>query len=343
MKIKITGKGLCSPIGDGSGDWKRVSSEGKWYKAVKPDFNKYFEAKSARRTSNILKMSLVSAYDALGDNREEISGIIVGTGLGCIGDSEKFLNSMIQFEEKSLSPTPFIQSTHNTIAGVIALKLQVHQYNFTYSERIFSFEWTLLDAMLQLNESSQSKRFLVGSADEVTPQTYEIAKSLGMYNDIDPESENMVLQKSRNVAAGEHAAFFTLSNGDASGTALNFVQMYFQKSTRDIIESLKKSLSAHGVNQPDCIFVGINGHQAYDGVYDSLLEAFPSSDQAYYKHLCGENLTAASFGLWLAVDCLEKRKAPDHICLKKSKTQWENVLILNHLRTDYFSAIYISR
>jgi hypothetical protein len=343
MNVKVTGKGLCSPIGDGKGSWERITAETKWYKAAKPDFNKYFEPKSARRTSNILKMSLVAAYDALNDNHEDISGIMVGTGLGCIGDSEKFLNSMIEFDERSLSPTPFIQSTHNTIAGVIALKLQVHQYNFTYSDRVFSFEWALLDAMLQLRETKQPKRFLVGSADEVTPQTHEIAKALGIYNDVSLENNDIVSMKSANVIAGEHAAFFTVSNSNESGVNLQFVKMFFQKTKRDILSSIKIALRESDIEEPDCIFIGINGHKAYDKVYNSVLNAFPHSDQAFYKHLSGENLTASSFALWLAVDCIESRKTPKEICLKQAKSHWKNALVLNHLRNDYFSAIFVSR
>ena len=49
-----------------------------------------------------------------------------------------------------LTPTSFIQSTHNTVGGQIALELQCKGYNFTYVHGSNSFESALLDAKLQL-------------------------------------------------------------------------------------------------------------------------------------------------------------------------------------------------
>lgn len=46
---------------------------------------------------------------------QPIDAIITATGLGCIADSEKFLDGLIAGNETMLNPTPFIQSTFNTV------------------------------------------------------------------------------------------------------------------------------------------------------------------------------------------------------------------------------------
>lgn len=343
MKAKITGKGLVSPIGNGEKGIATPLFQHHWLTAENPEFGKYFDPKTARRTSKILKMSLVAAFDSLGGNYENIDGIIVGTGLGCIGDSEKFITSMIEYKETTLSPTPFIQSTHNTIAGTIALQLKIHKYNVTYSERIFSFEWALLDALMQLHESQESLRLLVGSADELTERTFNIAKSLNIYEDLTTQNAEILINKRKKAIAGEHAAFFTLSNSSSLSPNLHFVKMYFQTTKLQILNSLKEALRESGFNEPDCVLIGINGHQVYDKVYDPFLAEFKNSSIAYYKHLCGENFTASSFALWLGLSIFEENKLPENIVIKNANNTINNILIINHFKNDYLSAIFISR
>ena len=315
MKAAITGKGLVSPIGDGKEELLLPIADDGWFSAQKPNFSKYFEAKKARRTSKILKMGLVAAYDALGDDRTNLQGIIVGTGLGCVGDSGKFLTSLITYNETLLSPTSFIQSTHNTIAGSIALNLKIHQYNLTYSERIFSFEWSLLDALMQINESEDNLRFLVGSADEMTKNTFEIAKEISVYHEFEESSRDIVNKKSPRVTAGEMSCFFTLEQANNKDASLHFVKMYFQEKVADVLKNIFEELKNNGLESIDCILLGINGHQAYDKAYDEVIDAFKESDIAYFKHLCGESLTASSFGFWLANEILLKNEVPKCFCI----------------------------
>jgi len=342
MKASITGKGIVSAIGDGKEELQLPLAKDGWFPAQKPDFAKYFEAKQARRTSKILKMGMVAAFDALGENQSNLDGIIVGTGLGCIGDSEKFITSLIHYEESMLSPTSFIQSTHNTIAGSIALQLKAHQYNFTYSERIFSFEWALLDALMQINETTSNSRFLVGAADELTVNTFAIAKALGVYQDNSLQIADIKTSKDSNVSAGESACFFTLEQANDKDVSLHFVRMFFQENIVDVMHKIITEIESSGVQTVDCILLGINGHKVYDQVYTKFEEAFPESDVAYFKHLCGESLTASAFAFWLATEILETNQLPKIVCIRKNKTLIRSVLIINHLKKDYLSAMLLS-
>lgn len=338
MKVFITGKGMVSPIGDGRGALNLPSSEGRWLATEKPDFNKYFDPKNARRTSKIIKMSLVAAFDALKNEYDDLDGIMVGTGIGCISDSEKFICSVLQYNEQMLSPTPFIQSTHNTIAASIAMKLKIHSYNITYSERIFSFEWTLLDALMKFSESESNQRYLVGAADELTERTFDMAKALNIA-DIPTKSLNKIhIEKTESIAIGEHAAFFTLSNknNEKDTPVLEFVKLYFQQKANDVLHSLKvKNI------QPDCLLLGINGHKLHDKVYDEIIENFPESNLMYFKHLSGESFTSSAFALYLATKTLEEQEIPEVSLIKKKSNNLKSVLIVNHFKRDYLSFIMI--
>ncbi|WP_185265433.1 beta-ketoacyl synthase N-terminal-like domain-containing protein, partial [Chryseobacterium indologenes] len=127
-----------------------------------------------RRMSKTVKMSSVASHYALKEAGIELpSAIIVGTGMGCSQDSEKFLKNVIDNQEEFLTPTFFIQSTHNTVAGQIALGLQCHAYNFTYVNTSSSLEFSFLDAKLQINDG-EAENVLVGSTDEQTDRTMEL-------------------------------------------------------------------------------------------------------------------------------------------------------------------------
>lgn len=96
--------------------------------------------------------------------------VITATGLGCMENSEKFLSAMLESGETMMSPTDFMQSTHNTPGSLISIHLGDHGYNSTYSQGESSLTSALTDAFLQL-KSGRIRTALVGSHDEITPNT----------------------------------------------------------------------------------------------------------------------------------------------------------------------------
>jgi 3-oxoacyl-[acyl-carrier-protein] synthase II len=107
---------------------------------IEPNYRDYINPLQLRRMSKVLKMGLGTAMSCLKrNNMNDPDAIIVGTGLGCSEDLEKFLTSYIDSNELVLSPTPFIQSTHNMVAAQIAVMLKNHVSNLTYFHRGFSF------------------------------------------------------------------------------------------------------------------------------------------------------------------------------------------------------------
>src|SRR5690554_6136037 len=135
--------------------------------AVKPNYKEFIPAAAIRRMSSGVKNSIVASALAIKQaNAQELDGIITGTGMGCIQDSEKFLDKMIEHDEQYLTPTSFIQSTHNTVAGQIALNLKCNAYNFTYVNTGGSFQSALLDGLMQIKNEGKNN-VLIGGIDEI--------------------------------------------------------------------------------------------------------------------------------------------------------------------------------
>lgn len=102
-----------------------------------------------------------------------LDGILTGTGLGCIGSTEIFLNALLEDGEEGLSPTSFMLSTHNTISSQIAIALKCHNYNITYSHRGISFDSALFDAVLKFQLGQFSNAMVIG-ADEMTEAYFQM-------------------------------------------------------------------------------------------------------------------------------------------------------------------------
>ncbi len=118
---------------------------------------------------------------------------------------------MILNKEEFLTPTSFIQSTHNTVSAQIALLLKCHNYNFTFVHRGISFESALLDSLMKIN-SDQAGNVLLGGADELTSNSFTIMQRLGLWKRKPVNNLRLLEDKTRGSIAGEGAAFFLLSN-----------------------------------------------------------------------------------------------------------------------------------
>jgi len=144
------------------------------------NYEQWIDSRQLRRMSNVMKFGVAAALMALKNaGVEKPDAIIAGTGLGCLQDTGTFLTQLVRENEGVLNPTPFMQSTHNTIASTIAIMLQCDGYNCTYTQNEFSFEHALIDAMLQL-ELKPDQKILVGGFDEATEDSRLIFERLGI-------------------------------------------------------------------------------------------------------------------------------------------------------------------
>lgn len=135
-----------------------------------------------RRMSKVIKNAVTTAVECMDgvENIDSLDAIITATGWGCLTDSERFLRNIIIEKEQLLNPTPFIQSTFNTVGGQIALLRHNHSYNVTYVNRNHSFEDALLDAMMRIADG-ESSHILLGAFDEQTPSQHCIMERMGLF------------------------------------------------------------------------------------------------------------------------------------------------------------------
>lgn len=105
----------------------------------------------ARRMTPQMRQLVSVARKALQDaGIEQPDAIVCATQWGCMLQSMRFLQDMIASCEQELKPTPFIQSTHNTIASLMAILTGNHGYNATYSQGKQSLACAMTDIRSQM-------------------------------------------------------------------------------------------------------------------------------------------------------------------------------------------------
>ncbi len=179
---------------------------------IEPDYKNYIDAKQIRRMSRIIRMGVAAAIECLQQaNLQQPDAITTGTAFGCLEDTGNFISRMVEFNETLLSPTSFIQSTHNTIGAQIGLMLKCNNYNNAFVHKGFSFESALLDGVMLLKEND-AQNVLVGAIDEITNLSFEIINRFGFYKNENISNLSLYNSKSKGTIAGEGASFFLLDN-----------------------------------------------------------------------------------------------------------------------------------
>jgi 3-oxoacyl-(acyl-carrier-protein) synthase len=343
MAAYIKGAALLSPqktfSEQGFPDEVTAYSDVSFLQCIEPVYHDFIDPMVARRMSRIVKMGVCCALRCLHDSGIDLpDAIIAGTGLGCLEDTGKFLGSIFMNEEKLLNPTPFIQSTHNTVAGAIALAIKCHSYNVTYTHRGFSFENAIADALMQLADNPKYN-VLAGGFDEVTTDSYVITKRLGLWKNHTVNNLELTKYRTRGSLPGEGIAFFILSGEQSTNdmAVLKSVKTFYKPQDQfDIEKNVQQFISDSGMKSKDIdlVILGINGDVATDKSYFQLLERTLSGlPCAYFKHLCGEYDTSSSFAMWLASMVIKQQQVPSCICLGDNLPgNINNVLIYNHLR-----------
>jgi 3-oxoacyl-(acyl-carrier-protein) synthase len=109
-------------------------------------------ASEARRMTPQMRQLVSLARKALDDaGIGQPDAIVCATQWGCMVQSMRFLQDMIVSGEQELKPTPFIQSTHNTVASLMAILTGNHGYNATYSQGEQSLSCALTDVRTQIS------------------------------------------------------------------------------------------------------------------------------------------------------------------------------------------------
>jgi 3-oxoacyl-(acyl-carrier-protein) synthase len=178
-----------------------------------PDFpvtnlKDFISPMASRRMCSLLKNAFVTSMEALkAAELEKPDGIFVGTKFGMLSNSEKFLKQMCCEGENTLGPTLFMQSSHNNIAGMLAIQTKCHGYNITFTQGKKSLDCALRDAAMQIALGNIDTA-LVGCHDESTSVFNDLFKRL-TGEDIPPGeySTCMVLTSSPEHAIREFTEF----------------------------------------------------------------------------------------------------------------------------------------
>ncbi len=317
-------------------------------KAIEPNYKEFIPPAASRRMSKTVKMSTVSSQYALKEAEiEKPNAIIVGTGMGCSQDSEKFLKNVLENNEEFLTPTYFIQSTHNTVAGQIALGLQCHAYNFTYVNTSSSLEFSFLDAKLQINDG-EAENVLVGSTDEQTDRTMELYK---LNNTIKKEEDfpvDYINSKTDGVIWGEGASFFVLGKDktENSYAQLKDIQLSNQLDLEEIQQFIEDFSIKNNLNfkEIDAVILGFSGDAKSDVYYTKAMDLFSNSSLLYYKHLSGEFNTASGFSTFMACHILKNQEIPEVMMISDlKKKEIKNILLYNHLGGNDHSLVLLEK
>lgn len=317
-------------------------------KAIEPNYKEFIPPAASRRMSKTVKMSSVASKYALKEaGIEKPDAIIVGTGMGCSQDSEKFLKNVLENNEEFLTPTFFIQSTHNTVAGQIALGLQCHGYNFTYVNTSSSLEFSFLDAKLQINDG-EADNVLVGSTDEQTDRTMELYK----LNNTIKKEENLPVDylnsKTEGVIWSEGASFFVLGKDKAENSyaQLKDIQLSNRLDLEETQQFIEEFLTKNNLitQDIDVVILGFSGDAKSDVYYTKAMHLFSSSALLYYKHLSGEYNTASGFSTFMACHILKNQEIPEVMMTNDlKKKEIKNILLYNHLGGNDHSLVLLGR
>ena len=316
---------------------------------VSPVYKDYISPAAARRMAKGVKNGIVASALAMKDaNIENVDAIITGTGLGCVEDSEKFLKNILDNNEEFLTPTSFIQSTHNTVGAQIALSLQCKGYNFTYVNGAVSFESALLDAKMQI-EDNEANSILVGGVDENGEYTTSLFKLNGRIKADNTAPYEVLNSKTSGAVYGEGASFFILEKEKKENTYAELLDVTITNTLEEneieaeIISFLKSNNLE--ISDVDALVLGFDGNTAFENYYKNLAEnAFAKTSQVYYKHLSGEYDTASAFGLWIASKIIKTQEIPEIIRVNSiEKPAYQTILLYNQLNGKNHSFTLLSK
>lgn len=278
---------------------------------IQPNYKEFIDPMQLRRMSPIIRMSICCSLDCIRNaDVNEPDAIIVGTGLGCLNDTEVFLKALVSSGENLISPTPFIQSTHNTIAGQLSLILKNHHYNMTHTQNTLSFEHALQDGLLCLEEGME--HVLVGAADE------HIAFLDGI--------SNKIIDKEICLASG--ASFFVISSKKNEQTKFKILAStsFFGNSNKSSIMEQFFSENNIGKDSIDLILFS-----TFDtNTKNELNLFFRDNLLCDFQNYCGVYFSNSAFALHLAMDILENGSVKFDF-MENKKQNINRILIYNSL------------
>lgn len=328
MELYINSVGSIS--GDGNTDESYPAS---CLYAAEPDYTAYIKPMQLRRMSKAVRMGIGASTIALKKaGLENSDAISVGTAMGCLSDTEVFLKKMIAQEEQMLTPTAFIQSTHNTVAGQIALHTKCNGHNMTYVHRGHSFEHAMINTELYLNDNPTEK-VLTGGLDELTDGSISALQRGGVYTVKELTKEAVTMEVNVGAVAGEGATFFVVTRKPLLEKAVCVKDLYCfsTKDTEIALDKVKGFASCHS-KDADLVMLGNSGDKSSNSFYEQLKsDTYKDVCIASFKSHCGEYAVSSAYALSL----LMEGGLSDDMFIGKRPKEIKKVIIINHFMHYY--------
>jgi hypothetical protein len=283
---------------------------------ISPDYNDYIPAMERRRMSDVQKMSIACSLDCMQQaGIDQPDAIIVGTSMGCCVNVRSFLDKIVSANGGPLSPTSFIVSTHNTVAGQIALLIKNHGYNMTHTQNSLSFEQALMDAMLGIREGFQS--VLVGGADEEEETLYNTRARLG--------NENL------HLVSG--ASFFILSGKQKAPEQIKLLDAGSYGLIHSLADHIDQFLLSNRQSKDD---IGLVLYAVNEEESMTELKSIFREDQLFdYQKIAGTCYTNSAFAMHYGIDMLLTGNNP----LLKEK---QKILICNNVIPENLGLVLLA-
>ncbi|MET7257753.1 beta-ketoacyl synthase chain length factor [Dyadobacter fermentans] len=318
--------------------------EGDRYIAVEPAYGQLIPAGLLRRMGKAVRMGVGAGLPLI--QNAQIEGIVLGTANGGLEDCLKFLNQIVDYNEGTLTPTNFVQSTPNAVAGNLALMSKTTGYNTTHVHKGLAFEAALLDTMLLLEEK-RGKMFLVGSIEEISDYNHNIDLLAGSFKSGHFTSENLFTLDSPGSANGEGAAMFIV-NAERTDDAVAQIRDVFQSNNLDekqLVPVVNAFLQRNGL-QPadiDAVIMGISGDNRTDHWYFNLQKALFEEANIYtYKNMVGDYPTGSAFATWMGAQVLAGKRVPEAcVWAQKNPRTPKHILIYNHYKASQHGFILL--
>lgn len=319
--------------------------QGNKYYALEPPYEGLIHPGALRRMGKAVKMG-VAAGTYLLKNTGPTDGIIIGTANGGLEDCIKFLNQIVDYDEGTLTPTNFVQSTPNALAGQLALIHSNHGYNITHAHGGLSFENAIMDATL-LFEQAEADRLLVGCVEEISEYNHAIDLASGLFKKEMTTSHSLLSSETKGTVNGEGAALFFLERTPSRHhqTRIKDLASISYLAPKQLIPYWDAFLERQGLEKDEigALILGYNGDYDSRFWYDQVRSQLPESTPVFsFKNACGEYPTAAGFAVWLGQQILENKPVPEELMLGGQKNgDIRKVVIYNHYRQIQHSFILL--
>ncbi len=314
-------------------------------KAVEPDYKDLIPLGLLRRMGKAVRMGIGAGLPLM-KKYSDLGGIIIGTANGGMEDCIKFLNQIILYDEGNLTPTNFVQSTPNSVAGHLALLNTNTKYNTTHVHKGLAFENALLDAKL-LFEENEVNSLLVGNVEEISNYNYNIDLLAGLIKEEEVDLKSLINSNTKGTVYGEGSAMFILESTKENSIAeIKDIEQICFPTESEIVEKAKSFLNKNKIldSEIDALVLGLNGDNRTDFWYNNLSEKlFKNPGIFTYKNLVGEYPTASAFATWLSAHIIQGHNIPDRAVYKKAPSDVKNILIYNHYEGSQHGFILMSK